>query len=129
MKAYGTAEVIEVNGQDQLVYPSAMATIAYDPQKGDEIWTVYHGGMNVSARPILADDPLLITEGQRFRMVARPNAVGNITDSNVVWSSNKSVAKRSSPIVVDELIFMVSDDGILTCRELDTGDIVWKERL
>jgi len=129
MKAYGTAEVINVNGQDQLVYPSAAATIAYDPQTGGEIWTVYHGGMNASARPILAGSTLLLTNGQGVMVAVRMGGEGNITDSNVVWSSNKSVAKRSSPIVVDEFIFMVTDDGILTCRELATGEIVWRKRL
>ncbi|TWU45245.1 outer membrane biogenesis protein BamB [Novipirellula aureliae] len=129
MKAYGTAEVINVNGQDQLIYPSAVATIAYDPQTGNEIWTVYHGGMNASARPILVDGTLLLSNGLGAIVAVLAGGKGNITDSNIVWSSKKSVAKRSSPIVVGDLIFMVTDEGILTCRELDSGEIVWKHRL
>jgi len=40
MKAYGTGKVIQVDDQYQLVYPSAMATIAYDPTTGRTLWTV-----------------------------------------------------------------------------------------
>lgn len=48
MKGYCTAQVIEVDGQEQLIYPSAVATIAYDPKTGKSLWTAYHEGMNAS---------------------------------------------------------------------------------
>ena len=51
MKAYCTAHVINVDGKQQLVYPSAVATIAYNPTNGKQLWTVYHDGMNAAARP------------------------------------------------------------------------------
>ena len=35
MKAYCTGQVIEVGGRNQLVYPSAVASIAYDPLTGE----------------------------------------------------------------------------------------------
>ncbi|TWT81236.1 outer membrane biogenesis protein BamB [Planctomycetes bacterium CA13] len=129
MKAYGTAEVIRVDGRDLLVYPSAVATIAYDPRTGDKIWTVYHGGMNASARPIHVNGMVLITNGSGGMIAVRPNGSGDITRSHIAWSNKQNVAKKSSPIVLSDLMFMVSDEGILTCRELETGDIVWKKRL
>ncbi|EMI20488.1 Pyrrolo-quinoline quinone [Rhodopirellula maiorica SM1] len=129
MKAYGTAEVIQVGGQEQLVYPSAVATIAYDPQTGDPLWTVYHDGMNASARPIYVDGLVLITNGMGGVVAVRPDGKGNVTKSHVVWTSSKSVAKKSSPIVVDGLIYMITDDGIATCRELEDGKMVWQKRV
>lgn len=129
MKAYGTAEVIRVGDQDQLVYPSAVATIAYDPETGKSLWTVYHDGMNAAARPIYAEDVLLITNGSGAMVAVRPDGSGNITKSNVVWDSGKSVAKKASPIVVEGLVYMVSDDGIVSCRRLNDGQILWQERM
>tara|TARA_R110002073_G_scaffold148228_3_gene301237 strand:- start:1807 stop:3063 length:1257 start_codon:yes stop_codon:yes gene_type:complete len=128
MKAYGTAEVIRVGNQEQLVYPSAVATIAYDPQTGKSLWTVYHDGMNASARPIYVDGLVLITNGMGGIVAVRPDGKGNVTKSHVVWTSSKSVAKKSSPIVVDGLVYMITDDGIVTCRELEDGRIVWQKR-
>ena len=59
MKAYCTAHVINVSDNDQLIYPSAVATIAYEPKSGKELWKVYHGGMNASARPLYHDLSLI----------------------------------------------------------------------
>ncbi len=54
-KAYCTARVVEIDGKPQLVYPSAGATIAYEPRTGEEIWRVRHGGMNAASRPLFGD--------------------------------------------------------------------------
>ena len=44
-----------MGGQRQLIAPAAEATIAYDPETGDELWRTLHpGGFNVAARPIHA---------------------------------------------------------------------------
>ena len=51
-KAYVTPTVITAGGREQLVSPSAGATIAYDPATGRELWRVQSGGMNAAARPL-----------------------------------------------------------------------------
>ena len=39
-----------VKGKPELVSPAAVATTAYDPLTGEELWTVHHGGMNATSR-------------------------------------------------------------------------------
>ncbi|NNE00418.1 MAG: PQQ-binding-like beta-propeller repeat protein [Pirellulaceae bacterium] len=129
MKAYCTAHVITVNGQEQLVYPSATATIAYTIDTGEPLWTVYHGGMNASARPIYHDGMLFITNGSGAMVAVKADGTGNVTDSHVQWVAGKSVAKKSSQLIVDDLFYMVSDDGIATCRDPKTGELFWQERI
>jgi outer membrane protein assembly factor BamB len=34
-----------------------------------------------------------------------------------------------SPVLVDDLLYVVNDAGIATCVEADTGQIVWQQRL
>ncbi len=36
---------------------------------------------------------------------------------------------RSSPILVDDLLYMVNKDGIVFCTEAKTGQSVWQERI
>lgn len=129
MKAYCTAHVIEVNGKEQLIYPSAAATIAYNPQTGDELWTVYHAGMNASARPVFQDGLLFITNGSGSMVAVRPDGQGDVTGTHIQWSDRKGVAKKSSQLLVDGLFYMTSDDGILSCREPATGEMVWQKRV
>jgi outer membrane protein assembly factor BamB len=130
-KAYGTAKVIEVDGQPQLVSPSAGATIAYEPDSGEEIWRINHGGMNTSNPPLFGHGLLFLnTAAGGFKLFAmRVGGRGDLTKSNVVWKCSNGVPTRSSPVLVDDLLFMVSDAGIATCIEAETAKVVWHKRL
>lgn len=127
-KAYCTAQVIEVGGQKQLVCPSAVATIAYDPQDGTPLWTVYHEGMNASARPLFGDGLVFITNGMGSMVAVRPDGKGDVTGTHIAWSDRKGVAKKASQLLVDGLFYMISDDGVVSCREPRTGEIIWQKR-
>lgn len=130
MKAYGTGAVFKVDGQQILIYPSAVATIAYDVKNGKPIWTVYHGGMNASARPVMADNGLAIWTNGMGRMVAvKPQGTGNITKSNTAWSITRGAAKKSSPLVIGKRLYTVSDKGVLSCLDTENGNRIWQERL
>jgi len=36
---------------------------------------------------------------------------------------------RCSPLLIDDLLYLVNRDGIMTCLKAKTGDLVWKQRL
>ncbi len=129
MKAYSTASVIDANGRPLLICPSAVATIAYDPSNGDTVWTVYHGGMNASLRPVMAGNQLIITNGSGSILAVRVDGRGDVTGTHIDWSEKKSVPKKSSPLVVDGLIYLNSDDGVISCREAETGEVLWLKRI
>lgn len=129
-KAYGTGAIFEMEGEPLLVYPSAVATIAYQPETGRPVWTVYHDGMNASARPVQLGNGLVVITNGMGRMVAvDPKGTGNITGSNIAWKSSKSVAKKSSQIVIGNRLYMVSDKGVVSCLDGETGQPIWQERI
>ncbi|MAR12561.1 MAG: quinonprotein alcohol dehydrogenase [Blastopirellula sp.] len=131
-KAFATATLIEVSGVRQLIAPAAEAIIAYDPQTGDELWRVLHpGGFNVAARPIYANGLVYVfTSGLKHSLMAiNPSGKGDVTDSHVVWLTKRGPS-IPSPVIVDGLLFMVTDrGGIARCLDARTGDEVWKMRL
>lgn len=128
-KAYGTATIIEVAGQPQLVYPSAIATVAYNPRDGEPLWTVYHGGMNASSRPVEHKGLVFITNGMGRMVAVKSNGKENVTESHVAWLRKKNVPKKSSVLIVDDLMYLVSDEGVIACVEPTTGEDVWKKRM
>lgn len=128
MKAYCTGHVINVDGQEQLVYPSAVATVAYDPADGKTLWTVYHEGMNASARPLYGNGLVFITNGMGSMVAVRPDGSGDVTGTHIEWSATRGVAKKSSQLLVDGLFYMNSDDGVLTARDPESGKVLWQER-
>ncbi len=129
-KAYGTASVFEIAGKPMLIYPSASATVAYDPRTGEPMWTVYHDGMNASARPILTKDGLVILTNGMGRMDAvNPQGKGDITKTNIDWTLSKNVTRRPSPILVNGKLFMFNDKGIASCVRAKDGKILWQQRI
>ncbi len=130
-KAYGTPRIITIDGQPQLINPSAGATIAYDPRTGKEIWRVKSGGMNTSARPLWGHGLIYATTaaGGWQLFAVRPDGQGDVTQSHFAWKQPKTVPTRSSPVMVDDLIYMVNDGGIFSCVEAKTGKQVWAQRV
>lgn len=130
MKAYCTGSVFDVDGKSLLVYPSAVATVAYDVKTGEPVWTAYHEGMNASARPVITNNGLVILTNGMGKMVAvDPKGSGNITESNIKWRSAQAIAKKSSQLIIGDRVFMVSDKGVATCLNQEDGEPIWQERL
>ena len=47
----------------------------------------------------------------------------------IVWREKKGAPTMSSPLVVEDLVYMVSDKGVATCLATATGEQVWSQRL
>jgi len=131
-KAYATPTIIEYRGQRQLISPAAEATFSYDPKTGEEIWRVRHEGWgwNAACRPIFQHGLVYFTTGfSKHLLAVRPSGSGDVTDTHVLWSVKRSAPSVPSPLIVDDLLFMVSDQGFVSCLEARTGRELWKERL
>jgi len=64
------------------------------------------------------------------RMLAvNPNGSGDVTKTNVPWEVVVDVPQISTPVIMDSLIYMVHERGMLTCLDAKTGAVVWKEKL
>jgi outer membrane protein assembly factor BamB len=130
-KAYSTPTIIKVKDKPQLISPAAVATIAYDPKTGDEIWKVYHGGMNVAQPPLVADGKVILCTGDGgLRLLAvRPDGRGDVTKTHIEWSNNKTASSRTAPLLIDDKLYIVNETGILSCVAVKDGQLVWKERV
>ena len=129
-KAYSTATVIEHKGRRQAIVPSAMETISYNPSNGDVLWRVRHGGMNAACRPLFHNGLVYITggDGARAMVAVSPEGSGDITNSAIKWEFSKSVPRRASQLLVDGRLYMMNDQGVASCLNADTGEIVWQQR-
>lgn len=130
-KAYATPTLITVKDKPQLISPAAEATIAYDPKTGDEIWKVYHGGMNVAQPPQFGDGKLYLCTGDGgLKLLAvRPDGSGNVTKTHIEWKCAKSIPSRTAPLLIDGKLYMINEGGILSCVDTKTGEQVWQERV
>ena len=131
-KAYATPTIIAYQGQWQLISPAAEVTFSYDPKNGEELWRVRHEGWgwNAACRPIFEHGLVYFTTGfSKHLLAVRPSGTGDVTDTHVSWSARRNTPSVPSPLIVDDLLFMASDQGFASCLEAKTGRELWKERL
>ena len=130
-KAHSTPLIVKVNGKYQMLSSGAKAAYAYDPRTGREIWRVQYPAWSAAPMQVLYKDMAIIITGMGTTELwaVKTDGEGDVTDTKIVWKYNNTVAKTASPIIVDDLLYMVSDEGIVTCLEAATGKRVWREKL
>ena len=130
-KAYCMPVLMPRNSATQLVSPGAKAVFAYDPATGDELWKVRHRGWSMAPRPVFGLGLLyaIIDHDHPELWAIRPDGSGDVTDSHVAWKVTRGMPPRSSPLLVDGLLFLVNRQGVAFCLEAQSGELVWKERL
>jgi outer membrane protein assembly factor BamB len=129
-KGHSTPLIVTLAGKLQMLSPGAKAGYAYDPRTGKELWRIEYQTSWSSAPMIVAfrDLALVITGlGKTELYAVRADGKGDITKTHVAWKLDKGIAKTASPVVVDNLFYMVRDDGVITCLDPATGDQVWSQ--
>jgi outer membrane protein assembly factor BamB len=131
--SFSTPAIIEVAGQKQLITPGSGVINALDSTTGREIWKVLYGdGYSVIPKPVFGHGLLFIATGYNKPavMAIRPEgAHDNVTESNVIWTSDKAAPHTPSLLLVGDELYMVSDKGIATCLDARTGEQHWQERI
>jgi outer membrane protein assembly factor BamB len=131
-KAFCTPIIVEWEGKPQLISLGACAGFAYDPYTGAEIWKTHHAAHSASPRPLFGHGFVYVTtgHGQTELWAVRPGGQGDVTDTHIAWRvAGKEIPKQPSPVLVEGLIFMVSNEGIASCVDALTGEMVWSERI
>jgi len=129
-KAYSTPTVITVDGKPQLISPSAEATVAVDPNTGDDIWRIHHGGMNAACKPVFGHGLIFLSSGHTANVLAvKQGQAGKLAPEAIAWKTTKAGPSRPSFLLVGDDLFTVSDNGFASCVDAKTGKQHWQERL
>ena len=131
-KAFCTPLAVEWNNQPQLLIPGAQWFVSYEPTSGKMLWHINHGkGFSNVAAPVFADGiSYLITGFMKPELWAMPvNERGELNSNQVLWEQDKQIPKKSSPALVGSEIYLISDKGVLSCIDINSGDINWTKRL
>lgn len=131
-QAYSTPLAIRVGGRDQIVSVGAFRTSAYDPATGAEIWRVrYARGFSNVPRPVYGRGLVYLATGFQTPSViaVRPDGSGDVTDTHVAWRLRRGAPHTPSPLLVGDALYVVSDQGVVTCVDAATGETRWRERI
>ena len=128
--SWTTPTIMKVEGKDQLLMSWPRRLAAYDPKTGEELWQSFGLNPLVYTSPIGADGVVVTMggfSGSAFGL--RAGGSGDVTSSRRLWFQPRSPQRIGSGVVHDGHIYIHNDPGTAMCLDLQTGDIVWQERL
>lgn len=132
-RSYCVPILREMAGRMQMVLSGTMCVVSYDPHTGKEIWHIDGPTEQFVASLVFSDKTglLYMTGGfpEHHLLAIKPDGSGNVTDTHIVWRTNKGVAYVPSPIVEGDHLLIVSDSGVAHCFNAATGEIEWEERM
>ena len=100
--------------------------IAYEPEGGEEVWRVDRlagdGGPSPSATQGLV---FAVNIGSPLTAI-RSDGEGDVTDTHIAWEYDDRLPDVCSLLTTEELLWMLSTDGLATCLEASTGAPVWE---
>jgi outer membrane protein assembly factor BamB len=137
--SWSTPTVYEGKTRAEIVTNGTRAIRGYDPATGKELWRLGPNSEVATPTPIFAHDLIYVTTGYRVIQpiyVIRPGATGDISlkdgkDSSefIAWSKTRGGPYMPTPVIYGDLLYVVSNQGVLTTYNAKTGERVYQERL
>lgn len=131
-KAFSTPLVIDTEEGRQMIVPASKWIVSYAPESGKPIWQVDTGKtFSNASRPVFGHGLVFVATafGGSHLLAIGVGGEGDVTDTHVVWDHRKQVPRRSSPLLVGDELYTISDGGVATCLDARTGKIHWTERI
>lgn len=124
--------VAKVDGKEILISGAGDRMQGFDLKSGELLWSIYAQGEGVTPSPVVGDGLLFASSGfekTTLRAVKLGKAKGDVTKTHIAWEQKKGVPTQPSLLYVKPYLYAITDGGIATCYQPDTGDIVWQERI
>jgi outer membrane protein assembly factor BamB len=133
-QSYSPPLIRELAGRRQMIVSGNCAVTSYDPRTGQKLWVVDGPSEDTVVTPVYNEKAgLLLTSSswpKRILLAIRPDGEGNVTETNIAWSSAEGGPYVPSPISVGDW-FLTS--GFATkevfCFEAANGTILWHEKI
>ncbi|MBM3790592.1 MAG: hypothetical protein FJW35_09620, partial [Acidobacteria bacterium] len=127
--SWATPVVVETEGRAELVTSGNEFIISYDPETGKEWWRAEGLKSHAIATPGVKGDLVIVSSGFPSKIVKAIRLGGSgVLDGTdkIVWTYNRGTAYVPSPIIYGDYLYLLSDGGILTCLEAETGKLVYE---
>ncbi len=128
--SFCTPALITWEGQKQVISPASDAVAGYNPADGRELWKVRYDGYSLICQPVFGNNLIYFSTGydNAITYAVRPGGSGDVTEKNVAWTQPKRAPNTPSQILRGRELFQVADNGIASCLDALTGEILWQER-
>ena len=127
--SWATPVIVKTKERAELIASGNEFIISYDPKTGKEWWRTEGLKSHAIATPAVKGDLVIVSSGFPSKIIKaiRLGGSGVIDGTDkIIWTYNKGTAYVPSPTLYGDYIYLMSDAGILTCLEAETGKVVYE---
>jgi outer membrane protein assembly factor BamB len=127
--SHSTPVLVKIKDRPMLLVAASNAVQGVDPENGKLIWWCQAAGDTVS--PVLGKGLVYCDSGRGggSGVAVDPTGTGDVTKSHRKWKIDRVPAGFSSPVVVGEQLYRLTDPGVLRSWKMSTGTEVYTHRL
>jgi len=136
---WSTPTIITSETETQLVCNGYRQMAGYDLVTGERLWTLHGGGDVPVPAPLIANGRIFVSSGHgrssayAISPAARgditPRVTGDALPDGLLWWEPRGGSYVPTPIIVRDILYTCSDRGVLTTRDIQTGELVYQERV
>lgn len=123
--SWSTPLAIDHNGRTEIIVPATNKVRSYDPRNGKVLWESAGLGSNVIPVPVYHNGMVFVMSGHRDPklMAIKLGKEGDITGSDAIaWSHTRGLAYTTSPVLYDNKLYVVTDNGMVSAFNATTGE-------
>jgi outer membrane protein assembly factor BamB len=126
--SWGTPVVVEIDGNDQLLYCPGYKLESVDPKTGKDLWHCDGLMEFVYTSPLYTPKHKIAVAMSGFNKSALAVKVGGSGDitKDRLWHHPNNIQRVGSGIIVGDHVYILEENGTPHCYELATGKQVWQ---
>ena len=118
----------------EIVTNSGKYIRGFDPKTGRELWRLSDNLTQVKVpTPIVSGDLVIVTGGYppggRPIYAIRSGGSGELGLNALAWRTDRGAPYTSTPLLYDDLLYVVTDNGILSAYDPASGQRVYQQRV
>ncbi len=128
--SWSTPLAIEHGGRTEIVVSATNRIRSYDPETGKVLWESGGLGANVIPVPVYQNGMVYVMSGYRDpkMMAIKLGKPGDLTGSDaIVWSHTRGVPYTASPVLYDNKLYVVTDNGMVSAFDATTGEAYYAQ--
>jgi outer membrane protein assembly factor BamB len=125
VSSWSTPLAVEHSGRKQVVVTGTTRVRSYDPENGKVFWESAGLGANTIPAPVFQNGVVYVMSGFRDPrlMAIKLEKEGDLSGSDsILWSQTRGLAYTTSPVLNDNKLYVVTDNGMISAFNATTGE-------
>ncbi len=123
---YSSPLLVETKGGAEVVTTSYDAVVSYDPETGRELWRSEGFLGNAVPTAVASGTTVFVASGYPDKLTKAIRVPAGGEPPAVLWEYKKGTGYTPSPLLFRDYLYLVSDNGLLTCLDPESGRVVYE---